>query len=217
MNSAASAFLIGLIWGFLISIPVGPINLAIINQGAKRGFKWGALIGFGGIAMDIVYCGAAFAGFSELFTTRLLRASMELLSFLALIYLGIKYLQATELPATTKGVALVEHRLHPHTAFMHGFVLVLGNPAVLLFWITCSALFMAHEWIENTWSSKGACVLGCSTGAFSWFILLSFLVSLGHGRFSSKTLLRMSHGSGACLLIAAFFVGIRLIRLLAHR
>jgi threonine/homoserine/homoserine lactone efflux protein len=216
LNSALFAMLIGLVSGFLISIPVGPINLAIINEGAQRGFRWGVLIAFGAIAMDIIYCGIAFAGFSGLFTTRLLRATMELLSFMALVYLGVKYLQATNLPATTKGVEMVEHRYHPHTAFMIGFVRVLGNPAVLLFWITLSALFMSHEWIDNTWMSKGFCVVGMATGAFSWFVLLSFLVSLGHGRFSAKTLLRMSHVSGACLLIAAAVVAVRLIRMLAH-
>jgi threonine/homoserine/homoserine lactone efflux protein len=216
IQSIVSSVAIGLVFGFLFSIPVGPINLAIINEGAKRGFRWGVLIGFGAIAMDFIYCSVAFAGFSGLFTSRLLRATMELLTFLALIYLGIKYLQATELPATTKGVEMVEHRLHPHTAFMIGFVRVLGNPAVLLFWITISASLLSHEVIDDSWSSKGACVLGMSTGAFGWFVLLSFLVSLGHGRFSSKTLVRMSHWSGACLLLVALAVGVRLIRLLAH-
>jgi threonine/homoserine/homoserine lactone efflux protein len=216
-TSILSALVLGLLSGFVFSIPIGPINLAIINEGAKRGFKWGVLIALGAIAMDILYCGVAFAGFSGLFTTRLLRATIELLSFLALIYLGVRYLQATHLPETTKSLELVEHRLHPHTAFMIGFVRVLGNPAVLLFWITLSASYMSHEMIANTWMSKGACVLGCSAGALIWFVLLSFLVSLGHGRFSAKTLVRMSHVSGACLLLVAVYVGVRLIHLLAHQ
>lgn len=217
LSAIAVAFTIGLVSGFVISIPVGPINLAIINEGAKRGFKWGVLIAFGAITMDIIYCGIAFAGFAGMFTTHLLQATMQLLSFLALIYLGIKYLQATHLPATTKSVEMVEHRLHPHTAFTIGFVRVLGNPAVLLFWIFLSAFIMSHEWIEDTWASRGACVLGMSTGAFLWFVLLSFLVSLGHRRLSEKTLVRMSHVSGAVLLLAAMPVGVRLIKLLAHR
>lgn len=210
------AMAMGLVSGFLISIPVGPINLAIINEGAKRGFKWGVLIGLGGITMDIIYCGIAFAGFSGLFGAPWLRATIELLSFLALVYLGVKYLEATHLPATTKSVELVEHKLHPHTAFMIGFARVLGNPAVLLFWMTLSASFMSHQWIENTWASKGACVLGMATGALAWFVLLSFLVSLGHGRFSERTLVKMSHVSGAFLLLAAVAVGIRLVKLLAQ-
>ena len=53
LTSIISAVVIGLISGFLISIPVGPINLAIINEGAKRGFKWGVLIGFGAIGQQV--------------------------------------------------------------------------------------------------------------------------------------------------------------------
>jgi threonine/homoserine/homoserine lactone efflux protein len=209
--------LIGVVSGFLISIPVGPINIAIINEGARRGFRWAALIGLGAICMDFIYCSVAFAGFSGLFASRLMRAAVELLSFVAMIYLGIKYLLATDLPATTKSLERVEHTLHPHTAFTIGFVRVLGNPAVLLFWITLSATFISHDWVADTRESKAACVVGMSAGAFAWFLVLSFLVSLGHGRFSTRTLVRMSHVSGASLLVVAVVIGIRLVKMLAHR
>ena len=167
--------------------------------------------------MDVIYCAIAFAGFSGLFTSHLWRATIELLSFLAMLYLGAKYLRVTELPATTPSVERVEHRLRPHTAFMTGFVRVLGNPAVLLFWITLSATFISHEWIEDTRASKVACVVGMAAGVLTWFVFLSFVVSLGHGRFSKKTLVRMSHVSGGCLLLTAFFIGMRLVKLLAAR
>jgi threonine/homoserine/homoserine lactone efflux protein len=36
-----TAGITGLVAGFLVSIPVGPINLTIVNEGARRGFKWG--------------------------------------------------------------------------------------------------------------------------------------------------------------------------------
>lgn len=211
-----AAFL-GLVSGFLASIPVGPINIAIINEGAQRGFRWALLIGLGAIAMETIYCTLAFAGFSGRFTSPFLRATIELLSFLATLCFGIKYLLVRELPATTKSVERVEHRLHPHTAFMIGFVRVLGNPGILLFWITLSATFMSHEWIDDTLATKGACVLGMTTGASAWFVFLSFVVSLGQGKFSAKTLVRLSHASGASLLVGAFVIGVRLVRLLAHR
>lgn len=216
-SSILLAGVIGLLSGFVVSIPVGPINLAIINEGATRGFRWAVLIGLGALSMDVIYCGIAFAGFSGLFTSRVWHATIELLSFLAMLYLGAKYLWVADLPATTKGVERVEHRLHPHTAFMTGFVRVLGNPGILLFWITLSATFISHEWIDDVWPSKLACVIGMSAGAFAWFVFLSFVVSLGHGRFSKKTLVRLSHFSGASLLLVACFIGWRLIKLLAHR
>ena len=35
------------------SIPVGPINLTILNEGARRGFKWAMLIGLGASVMEV--------------------------------------------------------------------------------------------------------------------------------------------------------------------
>lgn len=206
----------GFMSGFLVSIPVGPINISIVNEGAQRGFRWAFLIGLGATVMEVVYCGMAFAGFTRLFDARWIKATMELVSFLLMLFLGVKFLVARSLPATTRSVERVEHRLHPHTAFWIGFVRCLGNPGVLLFWITISATFIAHDWMEETWRSKGACWVGVALGCFSWFTLLSYLVSRGHGKFSAKTLLRMSQFSGASLLLVAIITGVRLVRLLAH-
>jgi threonine/homoserine/homoserine lactone efflux protein len=212
-----TAGLAGVIGGFLFCIPVGPINITIINEGARRGFFWAVMIGFGAMAMDLIYCSIAFAGFSSIFASKFMKATMQLLSFLFLIYLGIKYLLTSSLPSTTPTVEAVEHKLHPHAAFWIGFVRVLGNPAVLLFWITMSATFMAHELIDDTFLSKGVCVLGTFVGGTIWFILLSFLVAKGHGKFSTRALIRMAHISGAVLLLAGIVVGFQLVRMLAHK
>jgi threonine/homoserine/homoserine lactone efflux protein len=114
-----------------------------------------------------------------------------------------------------KTVEMMEHRFHPHTGFMIGYVRVMGNPGVLLFWITISATFIAHNWMDNTWASKVACVIGVGCGAFVWFVLLSYGAALGHGRFSTRTLVRLSRVSGASLLIVALVLGGRLVGLLA--
>ena len=207
----------GFVSGFLVSIPVGPINISIVNEGARRGFGWAFLIGLGATIMEVIYCAIAFAGFTRLFDSRVVKATMELVSFLLMLFLGVKYLLAHSLPATTRSVESFEHRLHPHTAFWTGFVRCLGNPGVLLFWITISATFISHDWMDDTWQSKGTCLLGVTLGCFSWFTLLSSLVSRGHGRFSTSTLVRMSQFSGASLLIVSLVMGGRLVKLLAHR
>jgi len=207
----------GFVSGFLVSIPVGPINISIVNEGARRGLGWAFLIGLGATIMEVIYCAIAFAGFTRLFDSRVVKATMELVSFLLMLFLGVKYLLAHSLPATTRSVESFEHRLHPHTAFWTGFVRCLGNPGVLLFWITISATFTSHDWMDDTWQSKGMCLLGVTLGCFSWFTLLSSLVSRGHGRFSTSTLVRMSQFSGASLLIVSLVMGGRLVKLLAHR
>src|SRR5882762_10096794 len=109
------AGLTGLTTGFLVSIPVGPINISIVNEGAQRGFRWAFLIGLGATIMEVIYCAIAFAGFTHLFDSRVVKATMELVSFLLMLFLGVKYLIAHSLPATTRSIETVEHHLRPHT------------------------------------------------------------------------------------------------------
>ena len=56
-----------------------------------------------------------------------------------------------------------------------------------------------------------ACVIGVACGATLWFFLLAWAVSKGHGRISPRVLLRMEHVSGAVLLIAALWIGWRIV------
>ncbi len=210
------ACLVGFVTGFLVSIPIGPINITIINEGARRGFHWALFIGLGAVAMDLIYCGVSFAGFSSLLDSKTARATMELLSFVLMVFLGVKYLRLHSIPATNKTVEAVEEKLHPHSAFMTGFVRVLGNPGVLLMWVTISATFISHDWVDETWYSKTACVLGVGLGAAAWFFLVSYIVSRKHKEFSRQTLVRMSHVSGLFLLGIAVYLGVRLVILLSR-
>jgi hypothetical protein len=90
---------------------------------------------------------------------------------------------------------------------MTGVVRVMGNVGVLVFWIILAANFISREWVTPDWPGKLSCVAGVAVGTGAWFLGLSWLVSLGHGKFSEKTLLRMEHISGICLLVLALIHG----------
>jgi threonine/homoserine/homoserine lactone efflux protein len=201
------------------SIPVGPINLTILNEGARRGFRWAMLIGLGASMMEAIYCSIAFTGFSSLFENRAVKSAMEVFSFVFLLFLGAKFLTAqtvnvpTKLDAASKKIgAQLDQKLHPRSAFMTGFVRVMGNLGVLLTWLVLAAYLMSHEayftsryWVADRFVSKIACICGVLLGNNTWFFVLSFSVSRGHGKFSEKTLLRMQHISGFCLLMAGLY------------
>jgi len=201
------AAITGFISGLLLSIPVGPINLTIMNEGARRGFRWAGMIGLGAVVMEVIYCALAFTGFSSLFERGYIKAAMELFSFVFMLFLGVKFLLARTIPATNKIEERIEEKLHPHSAFMIGFVRVMGNPGVLLFWIILAANFVSREWVQPNGTGKLACIAGVALGTGLWFFGLSWAVSLGHRKFSQKTLLRMEHFSGLGLLVLAFIHG----------
>ena len=81
LEHTSTAGVTGYVAGFLISIPVGPINLTIINEGARRGFFWALMIGCGSVLMESIYCAIALAGFSAFLGLEMVKSTMELLSF----------------------------------------------------------------------------------------------------------------------------------------
>src|SRR5882672_7736678 len=93
------AALTGFLSGLVLCIPVGPINLTIINEGARRGFWWAAFIGLGASLMEVIYCAIAFTGFSSFFGNNYIKAAMEVFSFAFMLYLGIKFLMAKTVSA----------------------------------------------------------------------------------------------------------------------
>lgn len=212
-----TAVMLGIVAGFVASMPGGPVNATILGESAAKGIRWALFVGLGAVLMEAVYCAVAFAGFSQLFESRLVRATMELASFILMLWLGIRYLRGVPIPGENRGLALVEHRFHPHTAFWTGFLRVLGNPGILLLWITVTATFTAREWLHADWPSRWLFVAGVAAGAFLWFVTLAWGVTRGHGRVSPRTLRRLSQGSGILLLGVAIAVGVRLVRLMAER
>jgi threonine/homoserine/homoserine lactone efflux protein len=121
------------------------------------------------------------------------------------------------MPAVNLGAAAdrielqIGERFHPRSAFTTGLVRVMGNVGVLVFWIILAANFISREWVTPDWPGKLACVAGVALGTGLWFIGLSWLISLGHGKFSEKTLLRMEHISGICLLVLALIHGATIV------
>jgi hypothetical protein len=113
--------------------------------------------------------------------------------------------------------ARLGERLHPRSAFMVGWVRVMANLGVLAFWIILAAYFISREWVRADWPGKLACVAGVALGISLWFVILSWIVSLGHGRISEKTLLRIEHLSGACLLVLGLIQGANILRQMALR
>ena len=215
------AVVTGFVCGWIVSVPVGPVNLTIMNEGARRGFRWAALIGLGATAMEVLYCALGFVtSFAGFFKNRYVDAGMQVFSFAFMLFLGMKFLMAKSVPVMDQLEQLLEERierkLHPHSAFMIGFVRTMANPGVLLLWMVLGAQFISRRWVQDSNQGRLACLIGVAVGVGCWFIGLSWAVSLGHRKFTEKTMLRMERGSGVGLLIIALAHGLYLVWKLAQ-
>ncbi len=205
------AFITGFVSGFILSVPVGPVNVTILNEGARRGLMWAVLIGIGASIMEVIYCALAFTGFASLFTGKKVKAIMEFVSFGFMLYLGIRFLLTKEVPSCVAEGGKFQKKLHPHSAFAIGLVRVMCNPGVFVFWIFLAIKFRASDWVGGTWGDVWMCVAGVGAGTSLWFTGLSYAVSRGYGKFTPKTLLRMEHGSGIAMLLLALGEGIHIV------
>ena len=224
------AALVGFVCAVVFSCLPGPINLTILNEGARRGFKWGFFIGLGATTMDVIYCSVSFTGISQFIDHGFAQTLMRVMGFVFLLFLGFKFLFSNLLSkASPLDLAIgkleerIEQKVHPHSAFATGFVRVAANLGVLGAWAALSAtllstkaFFSTAEWVDDTKPAKAACVAGVFTGTLLWFLFWSFLVSRGHGKFSAKSLLRLQHVSGLCLIVTAIYEGVRIAMHLAQ-
>ena len=215
LHPIVRSILTGFFSALLLAIPVGPVNLTIINEGARSGRKWAMLITLGATTMEVIYCFIAFTGLASFFITGpYVKAGMELFSFVFMLVLGIKFLLAKSVSApvelgvtASKIEARIGAKLNPQTAFMTGFVRVLANPGVLVCWFVLAAQFISHHWVAPELSGRLACVVGVGLGTATWFVVLSCSSARGHGKWSDKTLLRIEHFSGIALLVFALLDG----------
>lgn len=212
--AALAGFVCALVFA---SIPVGPINLTILNEGAQRGFGWAFFIGLGAAVMDTTYCAISFTGMAQFFDHGFVKAFMQVMSFVFLLFLGFKFLLAQSVKVATKLdsasqklEARIGQKIHPHSAFTTGFVRVMANLGVLVAWVVVTANLITHDFVADSLAARAACVAGVFSGTTLWFLILSFGVSRGHGKFGEKTLLRLQHLSGLCLITTALFEGVKI-------
>lgn len=220
LQSIFVAALTGAIGGLIVSIPVGPINLTIMNEGARKGFKWGLLIGLGATLMEVVYCALAFTSFASFFSRGYVGAAMQIFSFAFMLFLGFRFLMNTSVPVVEDLGHRIEHRIeeqfNPRSAFWTGFVRTMANPGVLLLWVVLGANFISRGWVEPNGRGKISCLIGVAVGVGLWFLGLSWAVSLGHKKLSEKSLRKMEIGSGIGLLMLAMAHGVHLVWQLAR-
>ena len=99
----------GAITGFICAVPVGPINVAIMEEGIQSGRKRAFIIAIGALIMEMVYCIIAFSGFATLFTDKTILATVELISFLAVTFFGVKYLMIDTITVQGKRAKAVSY------------------------------------------------------------------------------------------------------------
>jgi threonine/homoserine/homoserine lactone efflux protein len=190
----ADFFVRGVIIGFSIAAPVGPIGVLCIRRTLAAGRTAGLVSGFGAATADAVY--GFVAGFGLTFiSTFLIRQKMWLgiVGGLFLCYLGIRtFLAKPAEQAASSGGA------RPIAAYTSTFFLTLTNPMTVLFFAAIFAGLGIGSTTGN-YVSAGVLVTGVFTGSALWWIFLSVGVSVIRSAFNPRRLRWVNRLSGVII------------------
>ncbi|MCA9951275.1 MAG: LysE family translocator [Anaerolineales bacterium] len=187
----------GLLIGFSIAAPVGPIGLLCIQLTLNQGRKYGIAAGLGAATADAFY--GLVAGLGLTFISGFLLDQQEWLRLfggLFLCYLGVKTFRTEPARETavnqSKGIFSV---------YLTVLALTLTNPiTILAFTAIFAGLGLGSRDLSIVQTALFVFTVFC--GSALWWLLLTTLISLVRNRFQPRHLQWINWGAG--LIIVAF-------------
>jgi threonine/homoserine/homoserine lactone efflux protein len=216
MNSPtdlAQALTAGIVCGFIVSVPVGPVNLTVINRALCKGFLSAFLAGLGAVLAETIYAAAMLAGHTTILDMPVVRDVMRVAAVLLIAAVGVKSLLYKEERVEARDaavVAKVDDRWHHPRAFMLGFLLTISNLLLVVLWATLSTVLYAREWVSADSASRWVCTTGVFVGGSIWFFLLAFFVSRAHRRVKPIVLTYLVRSCGVVFLVFAVLLAYKL-------
>ena len=188
----------GLVLGFSIAAPVGPIGVLCIRYTLEQGWRAGLTAGLGAASADMVY--GAVAAFGITLVSNLLVESQVWLRAVGgffLFYLGLRTFFRQ--PALHGSPARSELR----KAYWTTFGLTLTNPLTILSF----AAVIAGLGAASAGLLPGLMlVAGVFLGSSVWWLVLSTLMNSLRSRLSASVLTWINRASGVIILGFGVFV-----------
>jgi len=206
-----------IIWGFaigvLVSAPMGPTGILVIQRTLNKGRLPGLLTGLGASLSDFFYAviSVFFLGLVVDWLEQYKSTLQFVGSFFIAIYaiylwssnpasgLGNKDTSTDSMSPRMKASGILKN-------FFSGFGITISNPLIIFFYI---ALFSRSNFLfaadaEHWWLY----IIGFAAlvgGAFCWWLLITWLVNKVRNNFGIKTLRNINRGIAGIMLAIAIF------------
>lgn len=192
-------FLKGLVIGFSVAAPVGPIGILCIRRTINEGRLAGLFSGLGAASADTIF--GFIAAFGLTFIANLLVEQVNIINLLGglfLVYLGIKFMlsKPAEKPADLNGATLWK-------AYGSTLIYTLTNPmTILAFTAIFAGAGVASK--SGNYGQSLLIVVGVFIGSALWWLTLSSIFSVLRERFRPSWLVWINRVAGIVILIFGF-------------
>ena len=209
-----SPLLNGMIIGFSIAAPVGPIGLLCIRRSLAQGQLAGLLTGLGAATADACYGAVAAFGLTAV-SAFLVRGAVWLALFggIFLCYLGVTTFisPVREDTAADRGPSLSK-------AYASTVLLTLSNPATILSFVAIFAGFGLGAQTDSQahFGAAAAMVAGVFLGSALWWWLLSGVSGRLRTRMKPAWMVWINRASGTLLAAFGIIALVQALRTFMH-
>lgn len=200
-------FLKGILIGFAIAAPVGPIGILCIRRTLSGSYALGLVTGLGAAVADTFY--GAIAGFSLVSIANFIKNNnfyLRLFGGILLAWIGLSIFRA---PPRGLGQENADEGTFFH-AFTSAFFLTISNPITLLvFGVAFAAMSISPA--GDSLLQAFVLVFGVFLGAAIWWFSLSTSVHLMHHKLSDTQLLWINRSSGVMLIVFSIYILLSLV------
>jgi len=179
--------LIGVAAGALTGVPIGPVNVAVIDAAYRHTLRRAIAVGLGGAVADSLYAGLGVLGVTPVLRTYP-SVPPILYAVSGVVLLGYGFITARSSPpsSTPHGSAEMKAQKTPGqemwAGFTVGLALIVLNPAAIVTWV----VIMGSMIPEATRPEGLACAVGVFCGSFGWFSLVAYLTQKGKNVLGDK-------------------------------
>jgi len=171
-------FLIGALVGALTGVPIGPVNVAVIDAAYRHTMRRAIAVGVGGALADGLYASAGILGVGPWLQGHP-SVPPVLFAFSSVVLIVYGFLTTRTQPVTPAAAADPPPAPAPSkeiwSGFTVGIALIVLNPAAIVTWVV---IIGPHLVGADRLEGLGA-VLGIFTGSASWFVLVAWLTHQG--------------------------------------
>lgn len=188
----------GILIGLLVSIPLGPIGVLVIQRTVNKSRMAGLLSGMGAALSDTLY--AIVAGFSLTFVIDFIRENeiwFQAVGAVVVLALGIHIFFKN--PVTD----LRRNRLRGNTHFqdiISSFLVTVSNPLTVFVFLAVFTSSGVAISLQQPYHALFV-ILGISSGAFIWWFSLSGIVSLFRHKINLRILWWINKTAGAIIVL----------------
>jgi arginine exporter protein ArgO len=196
-----SSFLSGLLAGYGIAIPVGPVAILIVEIGVRRGLVVAAAAGLGAATADGLYATlAVLAGSRIVALLEPIAPALRIVAVIVLVVIAVRGFVAALVYRRSGVPGRSELPADPGRTYVRFLAITLLNPTTVLYF---TSLILGRPELGGSPAEQAAFVVGAVLASTSWQLLLAAVGALLHRRLPWRLQFGLSLLGNVTILVFA--------------